>query len=259
MTPEQQKSLQFHLDAILEMRLNARPNNLISGTVSEEQVEVLSSWSNLNIVFEKNFFDGDSDIPSTVYLKESDRICLVSVHGITHFSGSNDNDYKMADLNTGGLVRLLQSKLHTSSIVNYNKLDAINPWKGWTKANYAVMDFLSCSPAGIILDLHGCKDNNDFDLALGTHIDPPNKMQKKLIDLIVEISNKYKIRIATNPIRYQSKSRHSITGRAINDFPNSPALQVEISRSFRFPQQKNLQSALLVELMCDIISQVHES
>jgi hypothetical protein len=242
--------------SLLEMRLATQPKRANNEVLSDEQTERLSLWSQLNIPFEKNLFNGDEDFPPIIYTRKSKKICLVSVHGISHFSRKSDVGYKIADLNTGGLVRLLQAKLDVSSTIKYNGLKSANSTRGQNDANKAVADFLSSNHTGVVIDIHGCKDNNDFDLAVGTHINPPNEAQRRAISLLFRRSDSYGIRIAENPHCYQARAKSSITARAIAEFPNSPVLQLEIARSLRCPQERNLRSALLVDFMYDAIAQI---
>lgn len=233
-----------------------QPKKSAQEKISAHQMRRLSLWSELNIPFEEDLFNGNKESPPTVYVKGSNQILLVSVHGVSHFSGVNVDDYKIADLNTGGLVRLIQSELHTSSVINYNRSLSNNPWLGWTDSNRVVTEFLTLNSNGVVLDIHGCKDNNDFDLALGTCINPPNDYQKNVISLLFRLSRTYEIRVALNPPHYQARTKVGLTGRAIVEFPNSPILQLEIARSFRCPQEKNLKSALLADFLYSAIDKI---
>jgi hypothetical protein len=240
----------------LEMRLATQPKKSEDENLLPQQIRMLNLWSELNKPFEENLFSGNRNLPHTISIKKSNKVLLVSVHGISHFYGRSNDDYKIADLNTGGLVRLLQSELYTSSVINYNRSQKNNPWLGWTDANKLVAEFLSSNPYGLVLDIHGCKDNHNFDLALGTCIGSPNDAQNNVIHFLLRLSNKYGIRIALNPPSYQAKTELSITGRAILDFPDSPILQLEIARSFRCPQEKNQKSALLADFLHDAIAEI---
>jgi len=162
---------------------------------------------------------------------------MVSCHGVNHYSGPLDSDFKVCDLYTGGIVELVAERTGVSFISNVYRCPSINPHAGTTTGIEWLKNFITRNPRTMIIDIHGCKNNDTFDFALGTSVSAPSANVQKAIEYISKYLTNFGIRVALNPLGYSAKSERTLTKTLINN-GHSNILQIEISRRFREPDQK---------------------
>src|SRR5437016_4199767 len=98
-------------------------------------------WEQAEREFRANRYDGSRKSGVSVRNRGRGGICLVSVHGINHYSGRGADDRKVADLYTGGLVRTLGFKCNVMTVVNRSRSSEINPHIGETAADKILRRF----------------------------------------------------------------------------------------------------------------------
>jgi hypothetical protein len=214
--------------------------------------KLCARWREANRPFEENGGDGRVVPEITVAVNRDSPVCIVSVHAINHYN--KDEGLKPADLYTGGLAIALAEKFGTSLVYNTHRDPAISPWKKRTAADDHVAAIARANAPAAILDFHGVRDNPDFDIAIGTSVQPPNPEQSLLIALFVAIANKHGLKVAINPEGYRADGERTVTTRTLAETPL--CLQFEFSRACRTPDASTKESRALVKTMCGFLERL---
>jgi len=181
-------------------------------------------------------------------------LCLVSLHAVNHH---RDGKIKPADICTGGLVRMLGAVAGVSSIINQSCDPAMEPQPyQYTPAELALERMLFRNPSLVVFDFHGAKDNDQFDIALGTG-GTMSRAQERLTGLIADECSRAGLRCALNPEGYKAEKPTSLTYRARTMLELHSIVQIEIVRKLRQP---NAQSAApLLQMLGSVISRLRLS
>lgn len=200
-------------------------------------------WLEFETKFAENSYNGSSKEVSRFRISNS-RVVLLSVHGVNHYSGPRDADFKVCDLWTGGLVEMLAHECDLSYFLNLKRDPSINPHKGKTPADDFLEILWETNPEAVILDIHGAKETEAFSFALGTSVIPFGSEQKVLIDSFVRVCedlesvHRQPVRSIVNHPDYSARGRNTMTSRALKMGFKS-VLQLEIIKSFRDPDHSN--------------------
>src|SRR5207244_4078210 len=110
----------------------------------------------------------------------------------------------------------------------------INPHIGETAADKILRRFCEARLLDIILDFHGARDNDTFEVAIGTGGVPRSPAQRRVMEVIVSSLCDVGLSIAINPPMYSGHSPHSIVARH-RRVRQVGVLQIEIVRQLRNP------------------------
>lgn len=187
--------------------------------------------------FAGNGYDGHLAPP--LHVQETPHpLILTAVHAVNHY---RREEPKMADLFTGALALLLAERLGCNLGINTHKYPAMNctwgtpPVEAWLNARLPALE------APRVLDVHGARDTEAFDVALGTggEIAPA---QEQWLNHLIPALEKAGFRVALNAEGYAALSPRSLTQRIrVQGLAVTP-LQIEITRRWRNPED-NLEQA----------------
>lgn len=179
-------------------------------------------------------------------------LCLVSLHAVNHY---RDGRIKPADICTGGLVRMLGAVSGVSTIINQSCEPAMEPLPyQYTPAELALERMLFKNPSVTVFDFHGARDNDQFDIALGTGPLPMSRAQQRLTGLIAEECAKTGLRCALNPEGYRADKPSSLTRRAREMLELHNIVQIEITRHLRQPTAES--TAPLLQMLGQVITRL---
>lgn len=154
-------------------------------------------------------------IEENVYLFENrnSKVILSAPHTVRTFRNHKE---KAPDLYTGALVRLLGQQNGLSTITR----------RKFTKEKNSITDFIVLQKLEhhCFLDIHGMKENSEFDLAVGTGILTENQYND-WIEQIEILAKKYQIRFVINHPSYTGK--FGLTGDLQRIDSNPRILQLE--------------------------------
>lgn len=160
-------------------------------------------------------------------------LCLVSLHGVNNF---RNGAIKPADICTGGLVRMLGAVAGVSTIINQSCEPAMEPLPyQYTPAELALERMLFRNPSMVVFDFHGTRDNDEFDIALGTGAGNMSRAQERLTGLIADECQRAGMRCALNPEGYKADKPTALTRRAREMLELHSIVQIEIVQKFRQP------------------------
>ena len=200
----------------------------------DEQETILVLWHRSEGVFSQNRYDGHHSRLFGAKRIETSSILLTAPHAVNHFLNEG-NELKVADLYTGGLVRALGHVKGIAVAFNCARHPAINPHLGATPLDGLVGKFMRARNGGMIVDVHGCKNNPDFDIAIGVGGDEALQRQEWLITTLKKSAEQCGLRVAINPEGYQGKNHRSLVSRHRGAFNNLAIVQLEISKELRDP------------------------
>jgi len=179
-------------------------------------------------------------------------LCLVSLHAVNHY---RNGAIKPADICTGGLVRMLGAVAGVSTIINQSCEPAMEPQPyQYTPAELALERMLFKNPSLVVFDFHGAKDNDQFDIALGTGGPNMSRAQERLTGLIADECARAGLRCALNPEGYKGDKPSSLTRRAREMLELHSIVQIEISRRLRQPTAES--AAPLLQMLGSVISRL---
>ncbi len=209
---------------------------------------------NITNKYYTNNCNGDSTEPITECINRSN-LLLVAVHAINHYSGKMDENKKLADLNTGAIVEILGQKTNCSTIINNFRDKSINPFLGPTNADIDIINLKKKYEKLILLDIHGAKDNDIFDIAIGTS-SAPTESQLYIIKLFKDTSLKFNLNVVVNIKGYSATAHHTITYRALKH--DILALQIEIVKKYRDHNQMDNINHML-QFLTETIDRVNKN
>jgi len=181
-------------------------------------------------------------------------LALASVHGIAHYSGPNEDDYKKPDIFTGGLAELVAELTPCSVVCNRKRVQSINPHAGETLIEQQLKSWHG-QGLKYMLDLHGAKTDCGFDVAIGTG-QAPNPTQQMLIERIMDYAAQQGLDVALNPQNYAAKGRVTLTRRML-DVGLDGVVQLEVCRTHRNPFAGDVKSLKLVTFLKDLCQEVN--
>ncbi len=186
----------------------------------------------LNEYFMQNNSGGDLQNPDIFsYFEKGSHVCLSAPHATGTFCNKH---LKCADLYTGAITEYVAEIGNFSYIVR-NK---------FAPQKVLINDFVLENKLEnhFFLDIHGMKDGNGFDLAVGTgYLEPENyEKQLKYID---KLAKKYGLIYVVNNANY--KGCAGLTGRLQQATGRANVLQLEWSKRYRdiFGQFENVKAA----------------
>lgn len=182
--------------------------------------------------FAGNGYDGH--LAPLLYTQEATHpLILTAVHAVNHY---RDAEPKVADVFTGSLALLLAERVGCNVGINTHKNPAMNCAWGTPAIEHWLMQRVAILEAPYVLDIHGAKDNETFDVALGTGgaILPT---QEAWLNRCIPALEQAGLRVALNVEGYAALSPRSLTARIrAQDLPLTP-LQIEITRRWRSPEE----------------------
>ena len=194
----------------------------------------------LNEYFIQNNSGGDLQNPDVFsYFEKGSKVCLSAPHTTGTFVNKH---LKCADLYTGAITEYIAETCHFSYIVR-NK---------FVPRKVLINDFILDNKLEnhFFLDIHGMKDGNGFDLAVGTGFMPPEKYAKQL-EYIDKLAQKYNLVYVVNNANYVGCA--GLTGRLQQATGKANVLQLEWSKCHRdifneFAKVKNITVPFISEL-----------
>jgi len=203
----------------------------------EENKNLVDLWKQLEMPFRTNNYNGDAGhgILGTQNMYSSP-VCLVAVHSVNHYSGAGERNRKPVDINTGGLVRLLGSLTPVVTCYNNARCAEINPYLGVTAMDRELEQLVTEGGIRTVLDIHGARDNDFFDIAIGTGGHPATIAQRALIRFMVPRLTDAGYAVVINPPQYRGARPVTIVARHRHR-PGVGVLQVELIRRMREPEK----------------------
>ena len=193
--------------------------------------------------FSQNFYRGPISGDFYDFENRGSKLILSAPHSVRTFRNKQE---KSPDLYTGALVKLLGKQNKLSTIVRQR----------FSIEKNSITDFIIQHRLEhfYFLDIHGMKENNDYDLAVGTGILPTEEYQIQL-EKIGQLSEKYKIRYTVNHPSYTGK--YGLTGdlQRINPFPRILQLEwtPEMRNFYTHPRQVMLRTLPFISELSDFI------
>lgn len=173
-----------------------------------------------NKIFMQNDAYGDekNDEVFSFFDKKS-YVCLSAPHATKTFA---NKCVKSSDLYTGAIVKYIGEKNNFSYIVR-NK---------FMPQKCLISDFILQNKLDnhFFLDIHGMRDENDFDLAIGTGYLMPEKYSSQM-ECIDYLAKKYGIKYVINHKNYMGCP--GLTGRLQQKTGEANVLQLEWSKNLR--------------------------
>lgn len=191
----------------------------------------LLEWRLCERHFAGNAYDGHLAPP--LHVQEAEHpLILTAVHAVNHY---RDDEPKVADLYTGSMVLFLAERLGCNAALNTHKHPAMNcawgtpPIEAWLSARAPALQ----QPR--VLDVHGARDNDAFDVSLGTggEITPE---QEAWLNGVIPALEGAGFKVALNAEGYAALSPRSLTQRIrVQGLAITP-LQIETTRRWRSPE-----------------------
>ena len=197
--------------------------------------QLCNDWRIHEMIFSCNSYNGTK---GRVLIKRGNRtspIVLSAVHGVNHYRGAAANASKLADKWTGGMVLSIASSADVLVLANRLRHPSINPHLGETAMDRSLLKLVSNDKIRVILDIHGAKNNNFFDVAIGTGGNPITSMQLKVMVYLTTKLAGLGYAVSINPRNYSGSKSVSIVSRH-KDLPGIAVLQIEICRRLRNPR-----------------------
>ncbi|MBI1363202.1 MAG: hypothetical protein GC134_04390 [Proteobacteria bacterium] len=209
---------------------------------------LLARWRWLDAPYTAGRACGSGD-RSVHTCKRSGKLALASVHGIAHYSGPAEDDYKKPDAYTGGLTELVAELVPCSVVANRLRVPDINPHAGEAEAERVLKDW---QQQGVchILDIHGAKADCGFDIAIGTG-GGVTSAQQPMIELVEKCARVHGLDCALNPPNYAALGSVTLTRRML-DANFDGILQLEICRTSRHPFNGDRRAATLVAFLTQL-------
>jgi hypothetical protein len=217
--------------------------------------DVARIWLEAERPFQLNDYDGGGRRILRVENEPASLVCLVAVHGVNHYSGPRDTDRKVADLNTGGLVRLLGGLTGATVAYNCSRHPGINPHRGETAMDREIDRLVEEAKVRTVLDIHGARNNEHFDIAIGTGGLPLTSAQRSLLRFMVPRLTDASWSVAINPPQYAGAKPVTIVRRH-RDKAGVAVLQLELTRRLREPRER--ESWRMVETMRAILTDLQK-
>lgn len=192
-------------------------------------------WIEAEALFSKNSYDGEGKVSVGVEGEEGGCVLIVATHGVNHFSGPESHNKKVADLYTGGLARIIAKEAKVRCVYNRFRSMKNNPHIGETDIDRRITEIVHSEQTKIILDLHGARDNETFDVAVGTGALPLTPRQSKLMCSVLTVLCDLGWAVAVNPPSYKAAKPVSIVSRH-KALTRGAALQLEVVRRLRSPE-----------------------
>ncbi len=211
-------------------------------------------WRWLDSSYAQNRHHGGEAALPLYAQRQGGVLALASVHGVAHYSGPDESNYKKPDIFTGGLAELVAELTPCSVVCNRKRILAINPHAGETLIERQLKSW-QAGGLKYVFDLHGAKADCGFDVAIGTG-QVPNPTQQMLIERIMQYGAKQELNIALNPTNYAAKGRVTLTRRML-DAGLDGVIQLEVCRTHRNPFAGDVKSLKLVTFLKDLCQEVN--
>lgn len=157
-------------------------------------------------------------------------ILLSAPHAVRQ---NRNGEVKSADMFTGPIVELLCKTTGASGIVRtFNLNDDPNFENSGYSLAYkkAILDYIKRRKIAIIFDIHGCSDNDDFDIDIGTNNGININKTENFLNIIN--SGLEKVGRATVDKKFKASNEKTVSNY-IHRKSNIPCFQIELSASIR--------------------------
>ena len=195
--------------------------------------------------YAQNLYCGDTIGEFYEFENRGSKLILSAPHSVRTFRNKKE---KAPDLYTGALVKFLGLQNNLSVITR----------RRFSIAKNSITDFVLLHRLEhfYFLDIHGMKENDKFDLAIGTGILNAQAYTKQ-IETAQLLAEKYKIRLIINHSSYTGK--FGLTGDLQKIDPTPRVLQLEwqpkMRDFYRSPQNVLTQTVPFIsELACSLIA-----
>ena len=199
-----------------------------------------------NECFVLNDFEGQIEKKSVFsYIEKSSKVCLCAPHSVKSFANKS---IKKSDLYTGALVSFIGEKFGFSYIVRNKFVDY----------KCRIDDFVLENKLGnhYFLDIHGMKNNDEFDLAVGLGCGNVEDYNDELAK-IDELALKFGIRYVINHPCYMGKV--GFTGKFQQKSGKTNIMQLEWSKDFRdFNKKFEIVEAKTIPFLVDFAMYINE-
>ena len=164
-----------------------------------------------------------------------ERIILSAPHSVRQLRNGN---IKGKDSCTGTIAILLQQQLNCYCIyktkncnddANYDIEN--NPYKD------KIIDLIDKNNINFLLDIHGAKDGQEFDIDVGTANLSNLNGQNKYIEDFIKIGEKYNLNITIDKV-FKAETLHTVAN-TISIETKIPCMQIEIAKMYRDIDQFN--------------------
>lgn len=140
---------------------------------------------------------------------------------------------KEAENQTGAIVSILAEETGCFAIYKtYNKQDDANYDIENNEYKEEIKQIVKENDVKILLDIHGAKDEHDFDIDLGTAYGENINNKIEVLDRLKDCFKKYKIKNVTENKTFKADSIKTIS-KYINEETKIPCIQLEISWKYR--------------------------
>lgn len=202
--------------------------------------------------FSSHGYDGQPQAGSFVYQQGTIPILLSAPHAVNHF---RDGRLKAAEVYTGA-ISLLLHELTRCHIIYKAKNDGKDPNHDSFEEDHGYKQRIvdSCREHGITLfiDLHGAAASREIDLDLGTNHGQSLQEFDCLPRIIQVLCAQHGLdNVGHNKI-FSADPPNNVT-RNVGERGMIPALQFEVNRRFRQPQEDPERFVHFVQALCDII------
>ena len=187
--------------------------------------------------FAQNHGHGDMKaVDVYTYTKGKGRVCFCAPHAVRSFVHKQE---KSRDVGTGAIVQYLGIQGFNAIVRNK-----------FVPKKEMISDFILTKKleTHFFLDMHGMKEHEGFDLAIGTGYFDKSKYTFVLSE-VAKLCRQYKIRYRINLPQYMGKI--GLTGRIQQTTNKANVLQLEFSPSFRDVEKLTIQKQtipFLIEL-----------
>lgn len=194
-------------------------------------------------------FDFTNEESFSISYFGSRNIIFSAPHSVSHM---REKSIKSAEVGTGGLTEVLAMLNQSISIcsVSCRKTDPNwdyeeNPYKKALRSLSA-----SFNNNFVLFDIHGCKDLHGLGVNFGLG-SSPNKKGKSIVENASTISKKYNIEVSVDG-PFNAKRKSTIT--SFCQSLGGTAIQIEIARKYRVPNEENELANDLIKFLMETVS-----
>lgn len=168
-------------------------------------------------------------------------VCFVAIHSVMHWSWTGAS--KLADRGTGSLVEVLVSAVPSRGLVLAKRPESLSQLTGIVSR----LSSTCASQGGVVIDLHGMRNQRDLDAEIGLGISP-SVAEVETAQTLVELLSVRGLRVAVNEV-FKAPVAWNVTNSVRAS--GGSAFQLEIAACARPPIGDPARSQGLFDALCD--------